>query len=189
MPKLRKTFKIKGGIIGFLPRFTYKKKEDGTNYSPQGTDYIEDEIKRLDERVNKRDFEKVETDFEKQQEITNTEAALKKRNEKAFNKYVDHEWNLCNSRESQNYFKLTPRNFDDFKKKIQADKSYDTTKFTDDDYNRLFSRCSSANKEEFSDKLRQTEEGKFILNPRTGGKRNKTRKNKRKSKTYKKSRK
>jgi len=113
-------------------------------------------------------------------------------NEEKFQEYVNHEWDNCNSNEIvKGWLANSRKKFDkaDFIKKIQADKSYDTTNFTDEDYDRLFSRCSSANKEEFSDKLRQTEEGKFILNPRTGGKRNKTKKNKRKSKTYKKGRK
>jgi hypothetical protein len=114
-------------------------------------------------------------------------------NEIKFNEYVNHEWNNC-SKTVNGWIPGTTvtekiHDIDDFKSKINTDRSYDTSKFTDEDYVRLHDRCSSANKEVFSNNLRETEEGQFILNPRTGGKRKKTRKNKRKSKTKKKGRK
>ena len=116
-------------------------------------------------------------------------------NEIKFNEYVNHEWNNC-SKTVKGWIPGTTvtekLNLEDFKSQINNDPSYVKTGIkgiTDEDYVRLHDRCSSANKEEFSKKLRETLEGKFILNPRTGGKRNKTRKNKRKSKTKKKGRK
>lgn len=113
-------------------------------------------------------------------------------NEIKFNEYVNHEWNNC-SKTVKGWIPGTTvtekLGIDDFKSKIYGDRSYDTTGFTETDYKNLHDRCSAKTKEDFSKKLRETEEGKFILNPRTGGKRNKTRKNKRKTKTKKKGRK
>ena len=187
MTKSRKIHKIKGGIPN-LAQITNKMGE------------IKDRIKAkfskpktTPEYVPSNDAinEKVDTRLD---EIRSKLEEVSPESEKEFQEYVDHEWDNCNSNEIvKGWFgnsTVTKKlNREEFIKKIKADPSYVTTDFKDEDYDKLHIRCSSANKEDFSKKLRETEQGKFILNPRTGGKRTKTRKNKRKSKTYKKSRK
>jgi hypothetical protein len=53
----------------------------------------------------------------------------------------------------------------------------------------MFNRCYLDDKEAFENSLSNSPAGKFILRPHSGGKRTKARKNKKKTKTYKKGRK
>jgi hypothetical protein len=188
MPKLQKTFKIKGGLPNFFSSLwgpVVEKREVNSITEPKTSEPNEVEYKPSDEVIGRNVNERL-------YEIQTQLQEVLPENEKKFQEYVEHEWKLCKTHKGfNNRFKgkITTRDFEDFKSRINTDPSYDTRDFTDEDYNRLYIRCSSENKEDFSKKLRETDEGKFILNPRTGGKRNKTKKNKRKSKTQKKGRK
>jgi predicted nuclease with TOPRIM domain len=183
MTKSRKIPKIKGGIPNL---------GDIRNKMGEIKDRIKAKFskpKTLPEYVPSNDAinEKVDTRLD---EIRDKLEEVLPESEKKFQEYVDHEWDNC-TETVKGWISNTTRKLsrEEFMNKIKADPSYDTTNFKDEDYDKLHIRCSSANKEDFSKRLRETDEGKFILNPRTGGKRNKTRKNKRKSKTYKKGRK
>ena len=205
-------------ISNLVDMFSPKKKSE---YD----DVIEEQIKRLglDPKIQAQRIAEKEAEMERfEQEQKRFEQEQKRlkgeRNyydkfnqaEQTFNEHVEHEWKLCKSHRWFNNFKETPRNFDDFKRKIKNDPSYKSTlikyspldengnttetPFDDNDYKELYKKCSANSKEEFSKIIRESPTGQFILNgSRTGGKRktkrNKTRKNKRKSKTYKKSRK
>jgi hypothetical protein len=112
-------------------------------------------------------------------------AEVKPENKQKFLEYVDHEWNNCRGPDKKQILSL-----EQYTKQIKNDKTYpEANTLKTEDFKKMHQKCYLDDKEAFEISLSKSPAGKFILRPHTGGKRTKARKNKKKTKTYKKGRK